>query len=280
MRIAGNMVPMVERLRNGRCPTWLLGLFSLAILAGSGISALGEDTDSASAKAAAAGGGGQYFIEFRARYAWDYGHTFIVHGRVGEPLTKANFAGLSPAGDDATAWVVGHYVPVPAETGWTDGDLEDNYISARYRVYMNKAQYDRVMVFVRQLQASKHVWSAELYTATPSSATSRSTWVCGCRSQRSSTRKCSSTIFVRSTLIREWQIADGAESQGNDQPDAGWTRDEGIYEAYERSQKPSAAPRLNVGSARPRVTVNSMSPAIQQRLGRLLEDERWRPSVR
>ena len=62
-----------------------------------------------------------------------------------------------------TAWVVGHYVPVPAETGWTDGDLEDNYISARYRVYMNKAQYDRVMVFVRQLQTSKHVWSAELY---------------------------------------------------------------------------------------------------------------------
>jgi hypothetical protein len=163
MRIAGNMVPMVERLRNGRCPTWLLGLFSLAILAGSGISALGEDTDSASAKAAAAGGGGQYFIEFRARYAWDYGHTFIVHGRVGEPLTKANFAGLSPAGDDATAWVVGHYVPVPAETGWTDGDLEDNYISARYRVYMNKAQYDRVMVFVRQLQQQARVECGIVY---------------------------------------------------------------------------------------------------------------------
>ena len=138
---------MLERLRNGRCPNWLLGLFSLAMLAGSGISALGQDTDTASAKPAAAGGGGEYFIEFRARYAWDYGHTFIVHGRVGEPLTKASVAGLSPVGDDATAWVIGHYVPVPAETGWTDGDLEDNYISARYRVYMNKAQYDRVMVF-------------------------------------------------------------------------------------------------------------------------------------
>jgi hypothetical protein len=87
------------------CPTWLLGLFSLAILAGSGISALCQDTDMASAKPAAAGGGGQYFIEFRARYAWDYGHTFIVHGRVGEPLTKASVAGLSPVGDDATAWV-------------------------------------------------------------------------------------------------------------------------------------------------------------------------------
>lgn len=72
MLIAGNVEgPMLERLRNGRCPTWLLGLFSLAILSGSGISALGQDTDTASAKLAAAGVGGQYFIEFRARYAWD-----------------------------------------------------------------------------------------------------------------------------------------------------------------------------------------------------------------
>ena len=134
-------------------------------MAGAGIfPALAQDADAAGAKpAAAASGGGQYFVEFRARYAWDYGHTFIVHGRVGEPLTKASVAGLSPVGDDSTAWVIGHYVPVPAETGWTDGDLEDKYISARYRVYMSKAQYDRVMVFVRQLQASKKVWSAELY---------------------------------------------------------------------------------------------------------------------
>jgi hypothetical protein len=62
MLIAGNVEgPMLERLRNGRCPTWLLGLFSLAILSGSGISALGQDTDTASAKLAAAGVGGQYF---------------------------------------------------------------------------------------------------------------------------------------------------------------------------------------------------------------------------
>jgi hypothetical protein len=22
-------------------------------------------------------------------------------------------------------WLMGHYMPVPADTGWTDGDLED-----------------------------------------------------------------------------------------------------------------------------------------------------------
>ncbi len=90
-------------------------------------------------------GSGDYYIEFRARYAWDYGHTYLVHGRVGVPPTKDSVAGLSPVGDDSTAWVIGHYVPVPAETGWTDGDLEDKYVTARYRVLMNKDEYDRVM---------------------------------------------------------------------------------------------------------------------------------------
>jgi hypothetical protein len=108
-------------------------------------------------------GSGPYYVEFRSRFAWDYGHTYIVHGRVGEAPTKASVAGLSPVGDDATAWVIGHYVPVPAETGWTDGDLEDKYVTARYRVLMNKDQYDRVMGFVRDLQSRSHTWSAELY---------------------------------------------------------------------------------------------------------------------
>jgi len=142
-----------------------IALFCLAILAAAGPSAaLAQDSDTGASSGKPMGsGGGQYYIEFRSRYAWDYGHTYIVHGRVGEPITHASVAGLSPVGDDATAWVIGHYVPVPAETGWTDGDTEEKYISARYRVYVGKAEYDRIMVFVRHLQASHHVWSAELY---------------------------------------------------------------------------------------------------------------------
>jgi hypothetical protein len=60
-------------------------------------------------------------------------------------------------------WVMGHYVPVPSDTGWTDGDLEDRYITSRYRVLMNKAQYDRVVAYIRQLQATHTTWSVELY---------------------------------------------------------------------------------------------------------------------
>jgi hypothetical protein len=108
-------------------------------------------------------GSGPYYIEFRSRYAWDYGHTYIVHGRVGETPTRDSVAGLSPVGDDATAWVIGHYVPVPAETGWTDGDLEDKYVTSRYRVLMSKDEYDRVVAHIKELQSQSHMWSAELY---------------------------------------------------------------------------------------------------------------------
>ena len=60
-------------------------------------------------------------------------------------------------------WVMGHYVPVPSDTGWTDGDLEDKYITGRYRVLVSKEQYDRTVAFIRDLQSKSHTWSAELY---------------------------------------------------------------------------------------------------------------------
>jgi hypothetical protein len=97
------------------------------------------------------------------RQAWDYGHTFVVFGRVGEAPSKKNVAGLSPKGDDPQMWLMGHYVPVPSGTGWTDGDLEDRYITSRYRVLVSKEQYDRTVAFIRQLQAKSTTWSVELY---------------------------------------------------------------------------------------------------------------------
>jgi hypothetical protein len=108
-------------------------------------------------------GSGQYYFEFRSRQAWDYGHTFVVFGRVGEAPSKNNVAGLSPKGDDPAMWVMGHYVPVPSDTGWTDGDLEDKYITSRYRVLVSKEQYDRTVAFIRQLQAKSTTWSVEMY---------------------------------------------------------------------------------------------------------------------
>lgn len=160
---------MRHKLRQHLRPARLAVAFVLTVVAGLGFSAANaQNTRTILRTGHSAGspitiGSGDYYIEFHARYAWDYGHTYLVHGRVGVPPTKADVAGLSPVGDDPTAWVVGHYMPVPAETGWTDGDLEAKYTTARFRVLMNKEEYDRVLDYIKQLQARSHVWSAELY---------------------------------------------------------------------------------------------------------------------
>jgi hypothetical protein len=146
--------------------TRLLSPLALIVLTGLGLSVAGAQTSSQSQNtrsAAATSGSGQYYVEFRSRQSWDYGHTFVVFGRVGETPSKKNVAGLSPKGDDPQMWVMGHYVPVPSDTGWTDGDLEDKYITSRYRVLINKDQYDRVVAHIRELQARSNLWSVELY---------------------------------------------------------------------------------------------------------------------
>jgi hypothetical protein len=150
----------------GRSSARLLIPLSMIALTGLGLSAANAQTSShtqAVQPASATSGSGEYYVEFRSRQSWDYGHTFVVFGRVGETPRKSNVAGLSPKGDDPKMWVMGHYVPVPSDTGWTDGDLEDKYITSRYRVLMNKAQYDRVVAYIRQLQATHTTWSVELY---------------------------------------------------------------------------------------------------------------------
>jgi hypothetical protein len=106
-----------------------------------------------------------FYIEFRARAAYNYGHAFVVHGRVGEPLTKRSVVGLHPIGEAPTSWVIGHLVPVPSETGWSDGDIgyNDRYITAKYRIYLTEAEYRVVTAKLREMQASSPIWSATMY---------------------------------------------------------------------------------------------------------------------
>ena len=112
--------------------------------------------------------GGQYFIEFRSRYALSYGHTFVVHGRLnarGEigPVAANMVAGLHPAGEGPELWSVGHVVAVPSETGPSDGDLEEKYVSARFRINLTETEYNKVSEFIRQKQANSPLWHAVLY---------------------------------------------------------------------------------------------------------------------
>jgi hypothetical protein len=107
--------------------------------------------------------GKPYFIEFRARSAQSYGHTFAVIGRSGQKLTKANVVGLHPATESTLPWVVGHFILVPSETGWSDGDIENQYIIAKYRIPLNEVQYKKLMTYVAELKAKSPVWHAVLY---------------------------------------------------------------------------------------------------------------------
>jgi hypothetical protein len=106
-----------------------------------------------------------YFIEFRSRYALSYGHTYVVFGRVNKAgaMIKPEVAGLAPATNDPAPYVLGHFLPVPAETGWSDGDLEEGYRSASWRVMLTEAEYNKVVADIRKLQAKSRFWHASVY---------------------------------------------------------------------------------------------------------------------
>jgi len=107
--------------------------------------------------------GRPYFIEFRSRSALSYGHTFAVVGRVGSKITASNVVGLHPFTESSVPWVLGHLVPVPSENGFSDGDIEDEYITARYRVFLTTAEYQKLTVYLAKLKAKSPVWHAALY---------------------------------------------------------------------------------------------------------------------
>ncbi len=108
----------------------------------------------------------RYFVEFRSRYAQSYGHSFVVFGRGAAPpkkITADQVAGLHPATDSPIPWFVGHVVPVKSETGASEGDTDEIYVSARYRVVLTRAQYLPVAAYIKKLQATSPVWQAEIY---------------------------------------------------------------------------------------------------------------------
>jgi hypothetical protein len=108
---------------------------------------------------------GQYYLDFRARHALTYGHSFVMFGRLdgrGRQLTR-EVAGLHPASDNPQVYMMGHLIWVPSDTGPSDGDLEDEYLAASHRVYLTKDQYDRVVAFIRDLQRNSPMWHAAIY---------------------------------------------------------------------------------------------------------------------
>ena len=113
-----------------------------------------------------------YFVEFRSRAAATYGHMYVIYGQLngrGE-IIKSDIAGLHPAGDandcdncSVITWTLGHLLFVPSETGASDGDLEEKYVTARYRVMVDAATFKKVSAHISKLKADQRVWHALLH---------------------------------------------------------------------------------------------------------------------
>jgi hypothetical protein len=102
-----------------------------------------------------------YYIDFRARTAASYGHAFIWYGRTGD--SKVEVAGLHPATDSVIPYIIGHFVPVPAETGASYGDLDEEYLLASYRVYLTEEQARVVFKYIEDKEAHSPLWHAATY---------------------------------------------------------------------------------------------------------------------
>jgi hypothetical protein len=106
---------------------------------------------------------GPYYVDFRARTAASWGHAFVWYGKTSE--REVEVAGLTPAGDTLT-YVLGHLTLVPSETGASYGDLDPQYLTANYRVYLDEPDAKRVFAYIKKLQASTPVWNAETFNCT------------------------------------------------------------------------------------------------------------------
>jgi hypothetical protein len=106
---------------------------------------------------------GPYYVDFRARTAASWGHAFVWFGKTSQ--REVEVAGLTPAGD-TLEYVLGYVTWVPSETGASYGDLDPEYLTASYRVYLNEPDAKRVFAYIRKLQASSPVWSAEISNCT------------------------------------------------------------------------------------------------------------------
>lgn len=111
----------------------------------------------------AASAKGPYYVDFRARTAASWGHAFVWYGKTSE--REVEVAGLTPAGDTLT-YMLGYVTWVPSETGASYGDLDPQYLTASYRVYLNEADAKKVFAYIRKLQANSPVWSAEISNCT------------------------------------------------------------------------------------------------------------------
>ena len=138
----------------------------------------GADTAEASVPSNKYSPSHRFFVEFRARNAASYGHMYVMYGHMyvmyGEvnarrEVIRSEIAGFFPVGDSRTCQncsvyngTIGHVIPVSSEIGASDGDLEEQYVQARYRVWIDAAQYKRLVAYLNDKKAHLGLWHVVL----------------------------------------------------------------------------------------------------------------------
>jgi hypothetical protein len=111
---------------------------------------------------------GRYFVDFRSRTAASYGHAFVWYGRLNAhgKVGLIDVAGLHPASDNPIPYIIGHVFPVPSETGKSYGDLDEEYLTANYRVYLSEADAMKVFAYIKYKQNTSPLWLASAFNCT------------------------------------------------------------------------------------------------------------------
>ena len=141
--------------------SWLAAAMFAVVLPCSIAVANESDTRAASHRVSSAKG--PYYVDFRARTAASWGHVFVWYGKTSERAVEV--AGLTPKGD-TLSYMLGYITWVPSETGASYGDLDPEYLTAHYKVYLSEADAKKVFAYIKQLQANSPVWSAEISNCT------------------------------------------------------------------------------------------------------------------
>jgi hypothetical protein len=165
----GDGRPSVAGLVSALSAAALLGLYS------SSVNAQTLSEAPVSSATAAAGYSVEYsperpfFVEFRARNAESYGHFYVMYGEANgrHEIVRSEIAGFFPAGDTQRCkecsiywWTIGHVLPVPSEIGASDGDLEEQYVLARFRIWIDREQYQRLVAYINDRKAHLVPWNA------------------------------------------------------------------------------------------------------------------------
>jgi hypothetical protein len=105
----------------------------------------------------------QYFIDFRSRAGYVFGHTYIAYGRLntrGQPV-EMRYAGIYPL-DNGRGLVFGSVIPVAASVR----GLEEDRTAVPTNVYRRRitaTQYARLSAAVRRVGATEHPWHLLFY---------------------------------------------------------------------------------------------------------------------